>query len=555
MPVPADPEAITTGPVGPVSGRRPRRCGRAGLAALLALAATIAVLLTACGSGHGAAGSAASQASSGGSVTSATATTGSAVVATADQADATIRPDEHVTPVPHSFLGLSTEYWTLPVDELHIRLYKRILSQLHVTGDGRFILRIGGDSSDHAVWDPNSAKLPPWAFEVTPALVRRTAKIISQMSLRVIVDLNTITTDPRLAADWASAARKRLPPGSLIGFEIGNEPDLYSRAVWVHQLQNTGFDLAKLPAQITPQGYVHDYNAFAKAIIAAVPGVPLLAPALANPARDFDWLTTLLANPHPGLRFITVHRYPLSACAKPGQPTYPTVQKVLSERTTAGMAASTKKAVALGRKNGLPVRLTEINSVTCGGLRGVSNTFATALWAPDALFELVRAGAIGVNLHARVFSINAPFRFTLRGIRARPLLYGLIAFKRMLGPDSRLVPVEMRSPASLHLKVWAVRVSTNTLNVMVINKGGRTATIGLHLPSTSPATVRRLIAPSASSQHHVTLGGQRLTDQVVWHGRPTSETVSPSGGRYSIRVRRQSAAIVTVHVASSALAG
>jgi hypothetical protein len=68
------------------------------------------------------------------------------------QADVTIGAHESVTAIPHSFLGFSTEYWTLPVDEHHISLYKRILSMIHVQGDGRFVLRIGGDSSDHAVW-------------------------------------------------------------------------------------------------------------------------------------------------------------------------------------------------------------------------------------------------------------------------------------------------------------------------------------------------------------------------------------------------------------------
>ena len=38
---------------------------------------------------------------------------------------------------------------------------------------------------------------------------------------------------------------------------------------------------------------------------------------------------------------------------------------------------------------GLRFRLDEVNSVTCGGTRGVSDTFATALWAPDALLSLL----------------------------------------------------------------------------------------------------------------------------------------------------------------------
>jgi hypothetical protein len=219
------------------------------------------------------------------------------------------------------------------------------------------------------------------------------------------------------------------------------------------------------------------------------------------------------------------------------------------------MARSVMPAVALGRRAGLPVRLTEINSVTCGGVPGVSNTFATALWAPDALFELVRAGVKGVNLHVRVFSINAPFRFDRRGVHAWPLLYGLILFKRMLGPHSRLVPLRLRGPGSLHLKAWAVRVGADTLNVLLIDKGERPVTMTLDLPATGPATVQRLVAPSAWSRSHVTLAGQRLDDRVSWAGRARVQVVRPRGGRYAVSVRGQSAALLTVHVARTTLSG
>ena len=91
----------------------------------------------------------------------------------------------------------------------------------------------------------------------------------------------------------------------------------------------------------------------------------------------------------------------------------------------------------------------------------------------------------GVNLHARVTAINDPFYFTRQGLQTHPLLYGLILFKRMLGADARLVPVRLRSSRAVHLKVWAVREATNTLstlNVLLINKGPRSALIHLNYP-------------------------------------------------------------------------
>ena len=85
--------------------------------------------------------------------------------------------------------------------------------------------------------------------------------------------------------------------------------------------------------------------------------------------------------------------------------TGPTIGRVLSDSAVAGMASSVEPAVHLAHRAGLSFRLTEFNSVTCSGLPGVSNAFATALWAPDAVFELLRVGIQGINLHARELSV------------------------------------------------------------------------------------------------------------------------------------------------------
>jgi hypothetical protein len=468
-----------------------------------------------------------------------------------DAAEVTIPGHGPEVRIQRSFFGLSTEYWTLPTDEHHTALYKRVVTMLHVPGDDRYILRIGGDSSDHAVFDPTARRLPPWAFAVTPQFVERTAAIVRQLNLRVIIDLNTFTVDPRAAAAWARAAQARFPAGSLLGFEVGNEPDLYDHALWVSQLKNTGFDVAKLPLAITAKSNVQDYSRFADALRLATPHVALLAPALALPETKLNWIATLLRSPHPGLKVITAHRYPYSACAAPGTPARPTIHKLLSERAVLEPARTIEPAVRLAHRFGIPVRLSEINSVTCGGVPRISNSFATALWIPDILFELVRAGVDGVNLHARVYSINAPFTFTHLGLRSRPLFYGMILFARMLGPHSRLVPAQVHAAASLHLKVWAVREGARTLNVLLINKGDREARIKLHLPTAGPAMLQRLIAPSAAATRHVTLAGQRLDDQVRWRGRARVEKLSGNGGTFTVTVRRQSATMMTVNAGGS----
>ncbi|MDQ2896416.1 MAG: glycosyl hydrolase family 79 C-terminal domain-containing protein [Actinomycetota bacterium] len=443
--------------------------------------------------------------------------------------------------IPRSFFGFSTEYGAPPIDARHPTLYRRLISLVHVPGDGPFVLRIGGSSSDRAFWHDTTHPLPDWAIGLTTAWVRQTSRLVRANRLRVIIDLNLITGSSATAARWARAAEAQLPRHSIIGFEIGNEPDIYSRRFWRDRIGVS-------PRQsVTPLSYTRDYAAYASALTGQAAGVPLLGPALAEPRRDHRWIATLLGAPHSDLGSVSVHEYPFTACARPGTPTYPTIGRLLSQRASAGMAAAIGPAIALARAHGLAVRATEFNSVTCGGVSGVSESFATALWAPDALFELARAGIAAAALHVRAFSNNTPIQFTRHGARVRPLLYGLIMFKRMLGPQSRLIASPLGRWRPAHLKVWAVRVGAHKLNVLLINKRPQPLDVSLRLPAHAPAHVQLLTAPAARSTSGETLAGQHLDRSLRWRGRPQIATVARRGS-YHVAVPGLSAALVSVTI-------
>jgi hypothetical protein len=445
-------------------------------------------------------------------------------------------------PVPQSFLGFSTEYWTLPFDGRHVTLYGRVISLLRVPGDSPFVLRVGGDSSDYTFYGARGSRFPRWAFDITPEFVARVAGVVRSMHLRVILDLNLITASPAVLRAGVTKAQEALPPGSIIGYEIGNEPDLYNRQYWLQATQRN----VRLPRAITPRSYATAYNAYAHALAQIAPGTPLLAPALANSNLSPRWVTTLLGGPHPGLRVITGHSYPYSACIRPDSEFYPTIDRVLSEQASTGMAHSVTPLVTLAHRAGLTTRLTEINSVTCGGRPGVSNTFATALWAPDALFELVRAGVPAVNLHAREFTVNDPFTFDARGLQARPLLYGLILFVRTLGPGAHLVPAHLIATAAPRLKAWVVRTASGELHVLLINKGKQQVRISLALPATATAHLQRMLAPSVASSHSITLAGQSLDEQGTWTGPSTTMALRRRAHRYLVTMAPYSAALLFV---------
>ena len=131
--------------------------------------------------------------------------------------------------VPRSFLGISTQYWTIPVWAKHLSLPGRALSS--ITADGRCSCVSAAPRRMRRVGRrPKSCQ--EWVFETTPAWLRQLRSIVNRFGVRVILDLNLVTATPTIAIRWARAAEAALPSESIVGFEIGNEPDIYSPASW-----------------------------------------------------------------------------------------------------------------------------------------------------------------------------------------------------------------------------------------------------------------------------------------------------------------------------------
>ncbi len=162
-------------------------------------------------------------------------------------------------------------------------------------------------------------------------------------------------------------------------------------------------------------------------------GVPLVGLASGAPA----WLTGLnrYLEQSPRVRLATFHRYPLHRCfTSRAAPTYPTISNLLSPVAASGPATSLRSAVAAAHARDVPFRPDELNSVSCGGARGVSDTFTSALWIVDTLFNLAAVGVDGVNIHTFEQAISAPFAFRHSGghwqAQVKPMYYGLLMFAR-----------------------------------------------------------------------------------------------------------------------------
>jgi hypothetical protein len=473
-------------------------------------------------------------------------------VPTTVPATVTVSTTGQMVPVPSSFLGFSTEYWALPIDASYSTLFARILGDVTVPGQG-LVLRIGGDSADQTFYEPSLSTYPIWAYGLTPAWMQQAAALIAADHLHVILDVNHISGTPQLAAALVSEAEQAFPAGSITGIEIGNEPDAYTPQSWQAFVGSStvgSFGEADLPPTITPTNYRATFAAFAAALAPVAPNVPLMGPALAFPQQGLSWIKALAEPPDRGLGAITMHEYPFGDCGDPTGPVYPSVAGLLNRKAVLSVFSSLRLDALQAQWERLPLRVTEFNSVTCGGVAGVSDSFATALWAPGALFEMLSAGVASADLHLRTTPINAPFVYDNGGVDVRPLLYGLILFQRMLGPDAQLASSTVTDEAKLGLSAWAVQVAGDRLNVLLLNKDPRAARVRLDVPSDadadSDATVQTLTAPSANASSDVTLDGQQLDAQADWEGTPLTRTITGSSGVFHVRVRGISATLVSI---------
>lgn len=448
--------------------------------------------------------------------------------------------------IPRSFFGLSVEANELPTMESAGSVFRRFISLVRPRDGSTMMLRIGGKSTDDAFWKVTPISQPRWVFELTDPWLSQLAAFVKREDLNVMLDLNLPVHAPAMAAQFASAAAASLPHGHLIGLGVGNEPDLYHQQLNLER-ERVPSTLSSTPQTwaegYTPAAYQADYRTYAQALLAAVPRIPLVGPDTTSSTPT--WIAALSTLPKAGPSMITMHRYAFSTCFKPGSSFYPTIPGLLGQGASAGIAGRLRKALTIATSAGLPLRVTELNSISCGGNEGVANAFVTALWAPDALFELMQSGVAGVNWHVRPQLRNAPFHLVRGGIAPQPELYGLAVFNRMISKGSQLEKLKVSNPGKQNVKAWAVR-SGRQLKLLLINKGGEPATVQLDGTglSRAPARLIRLKAPSLTANTGVSLGGQVIGSDARWHGTQVTESVREAHLGYTFKVRPYSADLI-----------
>jgi hypothetical protein len=140
---------------------------------------------------------------------------------------------------------------------------------------------------------------------------------------------------------------------------------------------------------------------------------------------------------------------------------------------------------ASSQSTGIPFRIAECNSYYNGGTSGVSNSYASALWVIDFLFNCAQGGATGVNLHGGNLNSYTPIADN-NGVvvEARPEFYGLTLFT--LAGQGTLCTTSLSAGAT-NATAYAVKNSSGDLNMVVVNKD---TAQNLQLTITLPQAIR-----------------------------------------------------------------
>ena len=453
--------------------------------------------------------------------------------------------------VAPGFIGLSLEYPALTgyagrdphaVNPVLVRLIDNLAA-----GQSP-VLRIGGDSTDRT-WAPNRALKRPGGikFALTHDWLRVTRALSAATHARLILGINLEAGSHLLAVAEARTLINAVGRQRIAALEIGNEPELYGSFPWYHT--RLGAAIRGRPSNYSVVMFTREFSRFG----AALPQLPLAGPAIGG--RQWIQHTGQFVSAVRRLQVVTLHRYPLQRCFLPAAShLYPTIAHLLTPAASAGLAEGVARYASIAHAHGLPFRLDELNSASCGGARGVSDTFASALWVLNTMFELAQVGVDGVNIHTFPGAAYAPFSFTHRhgswSANVAPEYYGLLMFAQAAPAHSSLLALSLTNGGA-QIHAWATRARDGKVRVVLINDGASgTQDVTVRLPGVGGSgRLDRLRAPSLDATSGVTLGGRSFgaaTDTGRLAGPVRGGTARPAEGHYLVSVPAASAVMLTL---------
>jgi hypothetical protein len=450
------------------------------------------------------------------------------------------------TPVPAGFLGLSFEAAALD----QIAQYADrgdLVNLLRSLGPGT--LRFGGITADQNVaWTDSATPRPSWASRtIDAAQMQAIGRLARRSGWRILLTVGMAHYEPTAAAREVAAAHRALGAG-LAAVEIGNEPDAYGKH---------GFRTLPWIAQ----GYEEEVSEYREAIQALTPSVPIAGPDVSGSGIFTEWGEEEALTQRPAL--LTGHHYPLGCAQKPP----PTIESLLSVVTRGRESTSLGTYMKVARNQHVPLRIDEANSVSCGGVAGISNTFASSLWATGYITQVMASGATGINLQGNPGNCAGytplcapnPAALTRGALRAQPDWYALLLTRPLVG--YRPLPTAVAAEGTPvtgepNLVVASFSGPGHSVQVVLVDDeppGSHPLALRLNVGAgMGPGQVLRLTGPALGATGDILLGGHAVAADGSLRAPIHPERVAAHAGALTVALAPSSAALVTVSPRSPA---
>ncbi len=281
------------------------------------------------------------------------------------------------------------------------------------------------------------------------------------------------------------------------------------------------------------------------------PHTKFAGPDAASPTTT--WAASLAKDEKARLAMLVTHQYSMPAVG--------TAEQLLSPATVTSQRNAVTPNLTAAKAQGLPFRIDETNSAFGGGVEGVSETYASALWAFDYTMQMASLGANGINLHGGLGVCGAPLfngkfqRYTpicaantadeqAKVYKAMPEFYGIYLTSRM-GPG-RFLPVTLTTDRNV--TAYAVKGDDGRTRIAVIQKDA-TTTAPVHLDiavggKNRNAEILRLTGTSLSSQDTKIQGATLDRNGQLKPGR--ADRAQVRNGKLGVDLAGGSAVLITL---------
>ena len=409
-------------------------------------------------------------------------------------------------------------------------------------------IRVGGNSADHSLWWPaGGAPLPPnQSYAITAADFASYAAALPLWNGSIVVDTSMFLQDN---SSWAESHVRAVAAGlgwsRVAGVEVGNEVENYH-------------DDGQRPPSWSYSSYVREWEAHVRGMEAA--GMPRGRVQGAVFCCNNSEYNAALANYTQAyaragvLASVSYHRYALGGCGGKAV----TMAELLADGAVDSVAAYVAPFAAAARGAGIPFRIGEGNSVSCGGRANVSDVFGVALWALDAMLACAAAGVATFNFHGGPHAAYSPITMlALPSVvpEVRPLYYAMWAMAGLAANGARVMAAATDATNS-QIKAWATRDDAGVWRAVLLHKDPAAAApaavvVAPPAPATAPATLARLRTDSplgVLARWNVTWRGQTFDGSQ--DGRPMGARVeehvpATAAGGYAFALPPGTAAVLT----------